>query len=92
MSNLKRTQTKISQSIKCTINEEFDFEKNEITFTGKIKIIKDDKTSRRIMYLSAVNGTPAVAYFVKKKPLRCTNAEMEEMYKKVKKEYDIDLY
>ena len=82
-----------SSSSKCTIEENFDFENNEIKFNGTIKFLKNNKTNKRIMYLSTINGNPAVAYFLSnKKPITATNEEIRQMYEKIKEIYGIDLY
>lgn len=92
MEQKKRKLDVHSKSSTCTLEEDFDLENNEITFSGKITFKKDTKTNRRIMYLSLKNGTPAFMYFFNRKPLRLSSAETEELYEDIKEEYGVDLF
>lgn len=86
MENYKNKLMRYSKSAMCEIEQEYDYENNEIRFKGKIKINKMTKTNQRIMYGTPKTQTPAVLYFYDKMPLRVTNTETFEIYEEIEKE------
>lgn len=91
MENFKSILTSNKKSAKCEIEQEYDFENNEITFTGKIKFTKMTKTNTRIMYATKGTASPAVLYFFDKVPLRVTNVETLEKYEELEEENNTQL-
>lgn len=80
-----------NKSRKCEIDQEVDLDNKEIKFQGTIKFTKDTKTNRRIMY-RCQNGELGIPFILPKETLRVTNAEIDEIYRDIEDEYNVDLH
>lgn len=87
---IKETFTN-NKSMKCEIRQEVDLDNKEIKFQGTIKFTKDTKTNRRIMY-RCQKGELGISFIVPQKTLRVTNAEIDEIYRDIEDEYNVDLH
>lgn len=73
------------------IEQEYDLETGEITFSGKVKINRNTKDGKRIFYYSYIDRTPITSYFVDKTPYRKIGGEKEKADELVKLKFGIDM-
>lgn len=73
------------------IEQEYDLETGEITFSGKIKVNRKTKDGKRIFYYSYIDHTPITSYFFDKTPYRKVGGEKDEADEEVKRIFEIDM-
>ena len=76
---------------KAAIEQEYNLETGEITFSGKIKVDRNTKDGKRIFYYSLVDGRPVISYFLAKSTHRKVGGEKDEADELIKLHYNIDM-
>ena len=73
------------------IEQEYNLETGEVTFSGKVKVDRSTKDGKRIFYYSLVDGVPVIAYFIERPAYRKVGAEKEEADELVKLHYGVNM-
>lgn len=73
------------------IEQEYNFETGEITFSGKVKIDRNKKDGKRIFYYSLIDEVPITSYSKNRPSYRKVGGEKDEADELVKLRYGIDM-